>query len=105
MTCNNNQYHQALQTLRDSIDLALNQFDADVHESLSSYSTLNEDTDNPTAVPGFEVVTTPGLYPENITIDSNVDINLDVHNVPASVNTDDVITFTTNNDDDVVTFG
>ena len=94
MTCNNTQYHQALQSLRDSIDAALTKFDADAH---------------PQTVPGVEVVTTPGLYPENINISttdsdgSTVTItpdNLDAYTA-YSVNTDDVITFGSPSDDAV----
>ena len=112
MTCSNEKYHQALQSLRDTIDLALNQFDAEVHESLGSYSPLNEDTDNNvSAVPGFEVVTGPGLYPENITIntdgnDSTVTItpdqDLDPYaNYSVVTNNDDVITFGSPSDEAV----
>ncbi len=93
MTCNNTQYHQALQSLRDSIDAALTKFEADAH---------------PQAVPGIEVTTTPGLYPENISIvtdggDTTVTITPESIEpyTNYSVNTDDVITFGSASDEAV----
>ena len=94
MTCNNTQYHQALQSLRDSIDAALTKFEADAH---------------PQAVPGIEVTTTPGLYPENISIvtdgsDTTVTITPDQAFDPYAnynVNTDEVITFGSSSDEAV----
>jgi len=93
MTCNNTQYHQALQSLRDSIDAALTKFEADAH---------------PQAVPGIEVTTTPGLYPENISIvtdgsDTTVTITPDSIDPYTNYNvtTDDVITFGSASDEAV----
>ena len=89
MTCNNTQYHQALQSLRDSIDAALTKFEADAH---------------PQAVPGIEVTTTPGLYPENISIvtdgnDSTVTIT------PESIEPYTNYSVNIDHTDDVITFG